>query len=180
MHERYSVGFNFYSRGLLSKEKPAPDPSDTDHCFFDYSACGSDPAPVADLQWRINYGDWTDDNSEDDYRGCDNAPEINARGIPYPVIDRVHVHLTDPAGVIPGYDQRVDCDIGIGSGTLTLRGLVRQAWDVTISAEAADGTILYQYVQEEVDMSTPQTFTYELQAKTSETHYIPLVQDRVV
>ena len=137
------------------------------------AACGSDPEPVADLQWRINYGDWTDENAEDDYRGCDNAPEINARGIPYPTIDKVHVHLTDPAGVIPGYDQRVDCEIGIGTGTLTLRGLVRQAWDVTISAEAADGTILYQYVEEEVDMSTPQTFTWELQAKTSETHFYP-------
>ena len=144
------------------------------------AACGSNPEPVADLQWRINYGDWTDVNSEDDYRACDNAPEINARGIPYPAIDRVHVHLTDPAGIIPGYDQRVDCNLGVGTDTLTLRGLVRQAWDVSISAEAADGTILYQYVEDEVDMSTPQTFTWELQAKTSETYFYPRYDNSLV
>jgi hypothetical protein len=136
-------------------------------------ACGSDPVAVAELQWRINYGDWTEDSSNDDYRGCDNAPEVNARGIAYPEIFKVHVHLTDPAGIIPGYDQRVECNIGIGEGTLSLRGLVRQAWDVAISAEAEDGTILYQYVEEEVDMSTLQTFSWELQAKTSETHFYP-------
>lgn len=137
------------------------------------AACGSDPVAVAELQWRINYGDWTDNASEDDYRACDNQPAINARGIAYPEIFKIHVHLTDPAGLIPGYDQRVECDLGIGTGTLSLRGLVRQAWDVSISAEAEDGTVLYQYVEEEVDMSTLQTFTWELQAKTSETHFFP-------
>ena len=136
-------------------------------------ACGPEAEAVADLQWRINYGDWTDDGSSDDFRACDNKPAVNARGIAYPEIFKVHVHLTDPAGIIPGYDQRVECDLGIGEGTLSLRGLVRQAWDVTISAEAEDGTILYQYVEDEVDMSTPKVFTWELKAKTSETHFFP-------
>lgn len=138
-----------------------------------FTACGSDPVPVANVQWRINYGDWTDANADDDYRGCDNQPTVNARGVPYPAISQVHVHLLDPAGQIPGYDQRVSCDIGVGTSLLTLSGLVRQAWDVVISAEAEDGTILYQYVEAEVDMSTTQTFTWELQAKTSETHFYP-------
>jgi hypothetical protein len=60
-------------------------------------ACGSELEAVADIQWRINYGDWTDDGSSDDFRACDNKPVINARGIAYPEIFKVHVHLTDPA-----------------------------------------------------------------------------------
>ena len=30
-------------------------------------ACGSELEAVADIQWRINYGDWTDDGSSDDF-----------------------------------------------------------------------------------------------------------------
>ena len=84
----------------------------------------------------------------------------------------MHIHLTDPTGVIPSYDQRVDCEWDWNWDAGPSRP-GPSAWDVSISAEAADGTILYQYVEEEVDMSTPQTFTWELQAKTSETHFYP-------
>ena len=138
-------------------------------------SCGggsSDDSTVARIEWRINYGDWTDANAEAEIRTCTNQPAVNA-GPAYDDIAKVHVLIADPEGQIPGFDQELDCSKGSDGAELAIQGIVRQNWDVTISALTADNFLLYQYAEEGVDMTTLRSYQWDLKAMTSETSFFP-------
>ncbi len=144
-------------------------------CPLTLMSCGggsSDDSTVARIEWRINYGDWTDPNAEAEIRGCNNQPAVNA-GPAYDTIAKVHVLIADPEGQIPGFDQELDCSQGVDGAELATQGIVRQNWDVTISALTEDDFLLYQYAEEAVDMTTLRTYLWDLKAMTSETSFFP-------
>ena len=144
-------------------------------CPLSLMSCGggsSDDSTVARIEWRINYGDWTDPNAEAEIRSCTNQPAVNA-GPAYDGIAKIHVLIEDPEGQIPGFDQDLDCSKGSGGEELAIQGIVRQNWDVTISALTGDDFLLYQYKEEAVDMTTLRTYQWDLKAMTSETSFFP-------
>ena len=143
-------------------------------CPLTLMSCGGSTADssVARIEWRVNYGDWTDPNAEAELRPCSNQPAVNA-GPAYDEIAKVHVLIEDAEGQIPGFDREVDCSQGNDGSELLIQGIVRQNWDVTISALNSDEFLLYQYKEEAVDMTTLRSYQWDLKAMTSETSFFP-------
>lgn len=146
------------------------------------SACGGETPPsVADFGWTFNYRDWTKPNcaesdsvacTDDDFRGCDNAPEFNT-GPAYPAVDKVRVHIFDPLGQIQPLDREYECNAGVGGTKVPIRGLPLRSYTVELEAKAADGTVLYRYLQEDVDLTSKPSEVLELGAATGELNFTP-------
>lgn len=147
------------------------------------TACGDpDVNVVARIQWRLNYGDWTDDSpsAADHLRGCDNQPDERYAGMdenPYPPIHTVRVFVEDPLGQVPNADKEYACESGLGSSSVEILGMIRQVYDITVEAKDAEGTILYHHKEEDVDLAVLKTHSYELKAATSETTFFAYYGD---
>jgi hypothetical protein len=147
------------------------------------TGCGDpDANVVARIQWRLNYGDWTDDsqNAADDLRGCDNQPDDRYAGMdenPYPPIHSVRIFVEDPLGQVPNSDKEYECESGLGSSSVELLGMIRQLYDITVEAKDADGNTLYRHKEEDVDLGVLKTHSYELKAATSETTFFAYYGD---
>ena len=142
------------------------------------ASCGGDDDAnvLASIQWRFNYGDWTDTSqgAADDMRDCTNQPPDRYAGIdenPYPTVTKVRVFVEDPEGQVPNSDREYDCAMGFGSGKIDILSMVRQVYDITVEGKDAAGNVLYRHKEEGVDLSVKTTHSYELKTITSETTF---------
>ncbi len=145
-------------------------------------SCGNElPPTAAQLGWTLNYRDWTKVNcvdeqtsfcTNDDFRACDNKPLFNA-GPTYDAIDKVRINLKDPDGQVPPFDTEFECEQGMDSTKAPIRGITMQSYTLTMEAKAADGTVLYRYIEEEFDLSSSRSEVFELGAATGELNFSP-------
>jgi hypothetical protein len=139
-------------------------------------ACGSETAEdVAQIGWMFNYRDYTNTSKPDDMRGCDNQP-ANQIDQAYDAIAAVHVAIVDPTGQVPGIDKEYDCSLGYGDKRVSIRGIVKQAYNLTVEARTASGVVLYATRLENYDLTTMQSDTYTLPTSTGELHFFPRYQ----
>lgn len=144
------------------------------------SGCGEDSAnSIGSVQWRFNYGDWTDntETAKDDLRDCANQPSSGQYAgneeNPYPAISKVRVFIEDPDGQVPNSDKEFDCALGYGSSKVDILSMTRQVYDITVEAKDAAGNVLYRHKELDVDLSVVAAHDYELKAVTSETTFFP-------
>jgi len=115
-------------------------------------ACGTtEGESLADLSWRFDYADPTEAGASE-IRDCSNV-RTNNPGPAYPVIDKVHLTLVDPEGMVQGVDTEYACDLGYRGKRVGIQGVVLQTYELTLEAKSADGTVLYRYQDDEYDLS---------------------------
>lgn len=142
---------------------------------------GSTPESLASIGWSFNYRDWTRTHcaasvttgcTDDDVRGCDNAP-AQTTGAAYAAVASVRLLVNDPLGQVAPFDETFDCSRGSVGQRIDVRGIARQSYDLNVSALAADGTVLYRYDAGGFDLSSKRVVDVELRTVTGELHFYP-------
>jgi hypothetical protein len=135
------------------------------------AACGADTEAniVAQVGWRFNYRDWSkpacaeSDSTtctDDDLRGCANTGPLPDVRLVYDAIAEVRLRLENPA--LPTYDEKHPCGRGENDGWISIKGIGRDVYTLTLSALAGDGTELYRHVREGFDLTTKPQERFEL------------------
>lgn len=137
------------------------------------AGCGeSTPPSVGELGWTFDYSDWTKPNAQPLARDCGNQP-ANADGPPYDAIAKVHLVLEDPEGQIPGADVLYKCEDGFGDARVSLVGVSRSVFKMTLEGVTADGRVLYRHVEPELDLAAGVSQGFVLRAAVGELRFTP-------
>lgn len=141
------------------------------------SGCGQgqDGSTLADLSWKFDYSNWTENGASTNpalLRGCDNAPTVPADP-PYDTITTMRITLSDPAQQVPGVNQQYPCEEGGNGAHLSLLGVHRQIFDLTVDGLNAAGLALYRYHDPAFDLRTFVSKELILHAATGELSMTP-------
>jgi hypothetical protein len=132
------------------------------------AACGGEEEAnvSARIGWRFDYRDWTNTAAQPLMLGCDNAPGATD-GPAYEPITAVHVVIKDPALQVKGVDEDYDCAMGDG-GLAEVKGLVKQAYVMSLEAKNARGQVIYRYAEAPIDLTTLVEQTFDLRTEVGE------------
>jgi hypothetical protein len=144
-------------------------------CFFICAhalyGCTEPQTPaLASFGWLFSYQDWTDSDSTQDFRTCDNVKK-NSLDPAYSSISDIHVSLEDSKGLVQGFNSAYGCDYAYNKTNARISGIVPQMYHLNIQAKNAAGTTLYFYDDPNFNIGTPQQTVFTLQAATGETAF---------